>query len=342
MEIVASESPGAAYWRWQEQGIQALGVWTERKAGAGEDAEPLLIHRKPAAEGLIAVFDGAGGAGSAGAGSTPDGRERTGAWVGSRTARAATEEWYVRVAEDNADPGAFGLKSLLDLRLGQMAIGNPSKLGGSMRRTLPTTLASIRYEVGDDAVRWQVFWAGDSRCYLLEESGLQQLSLDDTDSADALTLLIEDPPMTNLVSADRHFVVNSAHGDAPAPCVLLCATDGFFGYVRGPADFEYFLLKSLSTAVDLDHWAGNLVETVCSYTGDDASLSLLALGFSDFEDLRGYYAARLGLVRTEFWEPLRAAEERTDREGFVAARKGSWEHYRSGYERRMPFKEEVR
>ncbi|WP_235096752.1 protein phosphatase 2C domain-containing protein [Amycolatopsis decaplanina] len=342
MEVVASESSGTAYWQWQEQGVQALGVWTERKAGAGEDAEPLLIHRNHAAEGLIAVFDGAGGAGSAGAGLTPDGRERTGAWVGSRTARAATEEWYVRVAEDYADLDAAGLKSLLDLRLGQMAIGNPSKLGGSMRRTLPTTLASIRYEVGDDAVRWQVFWAGDSRCYLLEESGLQQLSLDDTDSADALTLLIEDPPMTNLVSADRQFVVNSAHGGARTPCVLLCATDGFFGYVRGPADFEYFLLRSLSTAVDLDHWASNLIETVCSYTGDDASLSLVALGFRDFEDLRGQYAARLGLVRAEFWEPLRAAEAGTDRECFVAARKGSWERYRSGYERRMPFKEEDR
>ncbi|WP_245192955.1 serine/threonine protein phosphatase [Amycolatopsis alba] len=342
MEIVAVESSGTASWRWQARGLQALGVWTERKAEAGEDAEPLLIHRKHLAEGLIAVFDGAGGAGSGSAGLTPDGRERTGAWVGSRTARAATEEWYVRVADDNAAPDALGLKGLLDLRLGQMAIGNPGKLGGSMRRTLPTTLASLRYEVGDGAVRWQVFWAGDSRCYLLEESGLQQLSLDDADSADALTLLVEDPPMTNLVSADRQFVINSAHGDAPAPCVLLCATDGFFGYVRGPADFEYFLLRSLSTAVDLDHWAANLIETVCSYTGDDASLSLVAFGFRDFEDLRGRYAARLGQVRAEFWEPLRAAESGTDREGFVAARKGSWERYRSGYERRMPVKEEGR
>ncbi|MEC3975718.1 protein phosphatase 2C domain-containing protein [Amycolatopsis sp. H20-H5] len=342
MQIVGVRRQGCALWQQGEPGLVVLGVWTEKKPGRGEDAEPLLVHKLAGDSGLIAVFDGAGGAGSAAAGRTPGGQERTGAWVGSRTARAATEEWYVLGLKDPADAGPAGLKRVLRERLGAMAVGSVSKISGSMRRLLPTTLAAVDYAREGEVVSWNVLWAGDSRCYLLgEHAGLQQLTVDDTESADALTLLTDDPPMTNLVAADREFTVHCVPGETAAPCVLLCATDGFFGYVLTPADFEHVLLHALHTAVDAEQWASNLIDAVSSYTADDASLALVAMGFRDFEHLRATFAERLRSLTAEHWEPVRDAAA-GDRGGFLAARGSSWSSYRTGYERRMPAAEGAR
>jgi serine/threonine protein phosphatase PrpC len=340
MQVTPYERPqSAAWWHWHDGGgrvrLLSLSAWTEKRPERGEDAEPLLLHHAPSDRGLLAVFDGAGGAGAAVTGRSVRGVDRTGAWVGARTARAATEEWFHRHDAASSEP-AETLRARLTVRLGEMRPEGRRKIGGTMRQVLPTTVAALNYQVTAEEVRWLSMWAGDSRCFLLTPSdGLQQLSRDDTESDDALALLLTDPPMTNLVSAEREFRVNTAPGAAPLPAVLITATDGFFGYVRTPAEFEHVLLSTMGTATDAGGWAEALCDRAHSASGDDASLALLAVGFGDFPDLQHGFAGRAGYVRARHWAPMEDVRPE-DRDGLVAAREDSWMRYRPSYERRLP------
>jgi serine/threonine protein phosphatase PrpC len=340
VRIPACERPCSAVWhhwdrdRWTH-GLLVIGVWTEQKARLGEDAEPLLAHHRPSGRGLIAVFDGAGGAGSASAGRTSAGVERTGAWVSSRVARAATEEWFVDAVEQHR-LDAQDLHRTVVRCLDYVRSPVRCKISGTMRRELPTTIAALTYRITPGRVVWHTLWAGDSRCFVLDPGGgLQQVSRDDAEEGDALILLTEDPPMTNMVSANREFWINLEKGEISTPCVLLCATDGFFGYVHTPAEFEHVLLSTLMTATDAGHWGDLLAETVRSYTGDDTSLALVAIGFRDFDDLRDRFTARARHLSREHWAPMQRAAG-SDRDELVAARTASWNRYRRSYERRMP------
>jgi serine/threonine protein phosphatase PrpC len=326
-----------------EPGLMALSVWTERRSGQGEDADPLLLHHRPTRCGVLGVFDGLGGAGSSIAWHDADGNARTGAWVASRMARLATESWFTgemdnrmaREGETRAADAHTGLGThLRKLFAGFRPAGRRSKVVGTMRRQLPTTVAALRYTARDGDVECEALWAGDSRAYVLtSQAGLQALTRDHADDLDVLSQLVQDPQMTNMVSADREFFVQrQQYGRIPLPCVLLCATDGFFGYVQTPGDFEHVLLSTLCRSADLDDWAAHLTATVDSYTGDDASLALVALGFRDFDELRA------GCVERFAWldRDASAMPDPRDAEAMRHWRAQAWERYRPGYEAWLP------
>ncbi|MFD7061800.1 PP2C family protein-serine/threonine phosphatase [Streptomyces sp. NPDC059906] len=325
---------GHLTWSAAEGGFQALVVWTERRPGHGEDAEPLAAYHRPTANGLLAVFDGSGGSGAAPAWRGPDGATYTSAWTGARVARLAAECWFQRVAAFEEPDSLPHLKHCLRTMLRAAPTGARSKITGSMRRVLPTTLAAVRYRAGDEGVHWQAIWAGDSRSYaLLPGSGLHALTRDDTREADALDQLRQDPPMTNVICADRDFTLSAHRGEFREPCVLLAATDGFFGYVHTPAQFECVLLETLGRARDAGEWADLLRRAIQPATGDDASLSLAALGFADFGQLRQAFAERhADVVRSGYPhvppgdgpEAVRGWQDRT------------WRTYRPSYEKFMP------
>ncbi|MET7319643.1 serine/threonine protein phosphatase [Streptomyces sp. NPDC005549] len=326
--------PGHLTWSAADGGLQALVVWTERRPGHGEDAEPLAAYHRPTGNGLLAVFDGSGGSGAAPAWRGPDGATYTGAWTGARVARLATECWFQRVAAAEEADSPPHLEHCLRTMLRAAPTGAPSKITGSMRRVLPTTLAAVRYRAHGEGVHWQAVWAGDSRSYaLLPAGGLHALTRDDTREEDALAQLRQDPPMTNVICADRDFTLSAHRGEFREPCVLLAATDGFFGYVHTPAQFECVLLETLGRARDLDEWAGLLRRAIQPATGDDASLSLAALGFTDFGRLREAFTERhADLVRSGYLDvppgdapqAVRDWQERT------------WQSYRPAYEKFMP------
>jgi len=233
------------------------------------------------------------------------------------------------------------LRAHLAGRLRQRRTATRRKIVGSMRRELPSTIAALAYRVSAGHLTWQALWAGDSRSYLLDPArGLQQLSRDDTELDNTLTLLTEDPPMTNLLSADHEFRINAAPGEAPLPCLLLCATDGFFGYVRTPAEFEDVLLRTLTAARDEAHWCRRLVSAGDGYTGDDASLAVAAIGFASFAAMRAHFTQRARYVEVEHAAPMRQAVDGADRAAFVTAREDSWNRYREHYEQRMPVRHE--
>ncbi|MFD3334517.1 serine/threonine protein phosphatase [Streptomyces sp. NPDC058700] len=335
--------------------MHALSVWTERVPGHGEDAEPFVVHHWGTHQGVIAVFDGSGGAGSTPVWQGPDGTTHTSAWVGARVARLATDCWFHEVAREAEDGGPDSLHQYLDWFLAK-APQRRSKIGGTMRRQLPTTLAAVHYQIRDDrnSLALRPLWAGDSRAYVLSPgSGLHVLTRDHTRESDALELLRSDPPMTNMICADREFTIDTQYiASFDLPCVLVAATDGYFGYVHTPADFEYLLLRTLREAGSEYEWADLLRREVQAYTADDASLALLAIGHRDFAQLRRAYERRFDALIERHLRGRPAALDRPapgavdsatgpedERETHARVRAWqdqSWQTYRAGYETYLP------
>ncbi|MFG2826020.1 PP2C family protein-serine/threonine phosphatase [Streptomyces sp. NPDC048434] len=310
-------------------------MWTERIPGRGEDAEPFVAHHFGTQQGMLAVFDGSGGAGSSPAWQAPDGETRTGAWVGSRVARLAADCWFHDVVEGGQADTPEQLTQYLKYFLSK-APQRRSKIVGTMRRRLPTTLAAVQYQMHEDrSIEWQALWAGDSRAYTLQPgAGLRVLTRDHTHESDALELLRSDPPMTNSICADRDFVVEVQRMSFQLPCVFLAATDGFFGYVHTPAEFEYVLLSTLMQANNEHEWADLIRREVQGYTADDASMALIALGYQDVTHLRDAFEDRYVTVRERYARGRPQGTDQTER--IRGWQDETWRTYRAAYETFLP------
>ncbi|MCO5968315.1 hypothetical protein [Actinoallomurus soli] len=341
MNVDATSWHGGAVWTHRSDAVLAVAVWTERRPGYGEDAEPLFAHHLPTAQGVTGVFDGAAGAGASAAYEPGDGTVRNGAWVGSRTARAAVESWFRGHVEHGTAPDAESLRRRADEFLTSMRPSSRSKIIGTVRKDLPTTMAVAQYELRQGQAHCRALWAGDSRVYALTpRAGLQALTRDHTAETDALEQLRQDPPMTNLLSAGRPFEVDVNTLTVGLPCVLVTATDGFFGYVPAPAYFEWHLLDTLGQAHDEGNWGLLLARRVMGYTADDASLSVVALGFHDFAHLRESFSVRANDVHIKYVAAGPPPDH--DPAAVRAWQTQTWHAYRELYEKRMPAYTEVR
>ena len=161
--------------------------------------------------------------------------------------------------------------------------------------------------------------------YLLDADGLAQLTEDDLGGVDAMQNLTRDAALTNVISLSKDFSLHSAQLSMGRPGLLFAATDGCFGYLSTPMEFEYLLLKTLQEAQNAVSWEKALVQEIGEVAGDDYTISGLAMGFGSFENLKRQLSARTALVYRTYIHGL----DNCSRE----EKQKLWEHYRVHYQR---------
>lgn len=284
-------------------------IWTEKREGRGEDAPPTLWQKAPA-QTLLAVYDGMGGAGSK-IYSIPEANGQTvqlsGAFLGARLARRSLEDFFAHtpISQDSfAEALAQRLREDLQLEAQQLE-HSPSRLKSKLIKTLPSTLAGAHIW-SDEPRQMQVFWAGDSRIYLLSPRlGLQQLSRDDLNGhPDALENLWQDATLSNCLAAEGNFQIHYRSLPLELPSLVFCATDGCFAYLASPMHFEYFLLQSLMNSYyDPEDWREKLQDVLHQHTADDLSLSLAAFGFDNLNALKNQFFPRYQFLYQNYIAP---------------------------------------
>ncbi|MFI5709004.1 hypothetical protein [Kribbella sp. NPDC051620] len=264
----------------------------------GEDAPAVAIVREHSA--WAGVFDGMGGAG--GTLYEVDGIERTGAYIGARTAASAYRDWVDQTEWDAGQEGSLASSlrtaeaQALSEQYRKLCVPT-SRLTSKLLKALPTTIAVAGVSAVEGArgvYRVITMWAGDSRIYVLTpDFGLAQLTRDHlTSGGDAQENLGDDSPMSNCASADSPFFLEELHLHVWTPFVIIAATDGCFGYVEAPVCFENLLLATMVSAENMESWESSLTAEIVQQTGDDASLAMLVVGWRDFTEVRAAFGAR--------------------------------------------------
>ena len=261
---------------------------TEKRVEHGEDAPPLSIGNETTC--AVGVFDGMGGAGAAIC-KSDFGDNHTKAYVASRIIANAIHVYLDNHLSTN-DVSGEDMKIVIQKRIKQELENYPPETKSILRsklvRDYPTTLALITLQ--DKGELWQIdsYWAGDSHCYLWTKDGFFQISKDDLEEDnDPMENLHNDSPISNCVCADRDFCIHHKPIElTKEPIIILCATDGCFGYYPTPMHFEYVLKNCLLHAKSEEDWGKMIENEISRVTGDDCSLSLIAKGFSSFGELK--------------------------------------------------------
>ena len=307
--------------------FEPLVIACESRPENGEDSYFAAASENAA---FLGVFDGCGGSGAR---SYSEYGGKTGAYIASRVTAEAAMNRFCEWA-DRDKPGAPPvdlLKKDIDEALARYrdrAISRPV-LRGSLSKEFPTTIACefIMPDPEDENVLKVDFaWAGDSRCYVLTPSGLCQTSVDDLSVTDAFQNLREDAALLNVISASHSYRINERKLKIRKPCILFTATDGCFGYLKTPMDFERLLIGTLAEAKSVSEWKEYLTEEMGKVAGDDYTLCALAFGFGTFENMQQQFLQRLQYLQSEYQTDGAAPEEL----------EAMWNNYKESYRIKVP------
>ena len=257
-------------------------VYKEMIPDHGEDS---FYYDADGNDFIVSAFDGLGGAGSK---RYENFSEKTGAYVGSRAVCGGVKGWFEESRKNDTMINYIG-------RALEICTGFADKTGrimGSLGKTFPTTAAIVTGSLSGNGVSMNCFWAGDSRCYLMNSDGLHQLTEDDLDGEDAMSNLLNDGIMTNVISASNPFELHIKSKAINYPCIFIAATDGCFGYLKSPMEFEYLLLDTLVRAKNIYGWRAALYDRILAVTGDDFTLSVAVCGYKDFNDIKKRFMKR--------------------------------------------------
>lgn len=276
--------------------------------------------------GLLGVFDGCGGLGAQ---TRWQYSGRSEAYMAAHLASGAAYDWFCQTFPRQSPPkhGQDLQDGYLNLVLQAFRIRGEGGLKGSLYRPLPTT-AALAVVTGQGKLRQvTAMWAGDSRVYLLTPAlGLCQLTRDHCTQPDPMENLYDDGILTNVLSADGNYHLAFNQLPVTGPAVVLAATDGCFGYVSTPMEFEGLLLSTLDQADSAAGWETSLAQATGAVSGDDHTMVLAAFGFGSFTALREAFHSRYAQLYQQYLEPLsRLAPD--DR----AARRAMWQEYAGNY-----------
>lgn len=282
--------------------------------------------------GMIGVFDGCGGSGAR-KHAYYSGKSE--AYMASRICAGAFYDCFRMHFPGCGSVERFASEVLWPTAVQQLVKLQPPKeegsiqIRGSMVRTLPTTAAAaITRQLPDGDLEVTALWAGDSRIYVLDSRGLAQLTLDDTSVKDPMENIYEDGVLRNVFASDRSVRLNCNQVRVKPPFAVIAATDGCYGYVTTPMEFEGMILRTLQGSFSAAQWEQELADTMGSIAGDDHTLCLAAFGYDSFEALQRSLAARYEYLRRTFLAPVQntPVEQREPRFAL-------WERYKPDYMR---------
>lgn len=315
----------------------SLKIWTEKVEGHGEDAPPLLVMKGDAC--AVGVFDGMGGSGAALCESA-FGEGYTKAYVASRIVASSMKSFLDNHLPTD-DISVEDMKAVVKIRLNEEQDSYPPKNKSSLRsklvRDYPTTLAIVTLQKQEKMLQIDSYWAGDSRCYLWTDDGLYQISKDDLEEDnDPMDNLRNDSAISNCICGDRDFQINHKQIDLKKqPVMIICATDGCFGYYPTPMHFEYILKRSLQEAKDTIDWKNRIVDRIQKVTGDDASLALIGIGFDTFKQVKS-----MANKQIKGFDKIRERESKIkkiknelekEKEIYINSIESGWEKYKKQY-----------
>jgi hypothetical protein len=289
--------------------------FTEKRAGFGEDAEPLARYVSGVGD-VTGVFDGMGGSGSI---LVPEENEKdlcTMARLASRFAKRAAAGVVNQWGKDDLSKLKSELetritKSLLQLaerKGGKGPEGN--KLRGTILSLYPTTVAlAVVRRTKDEFEDRQVkaLWAGDSRVYALDFSQLiplQVLTRDHTQSGDG-----GDGALARYASADG-LELEESDFVLPSGAAVIAMTDGCYGYMS-PFRLLYTLVKHMVRSRDAEDWILRIKDDISTAAGDDTSFAI-SFGKGGFAALRQEAEKLL-----EYLEPLAHLRETSPANPFI-------------------------
>jgi len=286
-----------------------------------EPNEDIAVCLRRGGVRLLAAFDGCGGVGGR---RYPQMDNRTGAQIASGLYAGCLREWFKENAA--ALPREKTAEELNALFAGaarechaKYLTHAPSAVTGSMVRTLPST-AAIAFVYQKKAA---LYWAGNTRAYLLSKNGLRQLTRDDYFTrCDAYESLYLDAPIANYLCADRSFGLHEKTVVLPKKGVLALATDGAYHALPTPMHFEALLLDALFPSSAKKQWKKRLREGLLARAADDVTLVLQPFGFSEYAELGPYFDKRRRHVNQAYILPADQAGQ-DDR----LALKALWELY---------------
>ena len=278
--------------------------------------------------GMVAVFDGCGGSGARRHQQYADHSE---AYVASRLCAGAAYECMQRCF-----PYAYPVEQLVHQELipaisERLQSNVPPESPGGIKirglRTLPSTMASALIRMCDDGmIEVSPIWAGDSRVYILDASGLSQITVDDSNQPDPMEGLYDDGTLTNVLCADKPVQINCRTFRVKPPFLVIAASDGCFGYVSTPMEFEGMVLHTLLETDSIARWEENLQKLIASFAGDDHTLVLASFGFDSYQALQKSFFGRYDELRKKYLETVWETPWE-DRD----TRRKLWADYRKNY-----------
>lgn len=262
----------------------------EKISENGEDSYDYSINEIGA---LAAVYDGCGGAGAK---RYERLQNKSGAYIASRAVGCAAKKWFLESC--NSAECVFSPEKLKQEIVECLNIcasydtGAGMKLRGSMAKDFPSTLVAIACTMQTDKICADVFWAGDSRAYLLNEDGIFLLTKDDLAAVDLYEDYSCDGVMSNVISHSKAFDIHQMNIVLEKPGVLIAATDGCFGYFSTPMEFEFAVIETMLKSSGPEELENALKELLGHYASDDYTWSSLGFGFDSFEQMKNCFVPR--------------------------------------------------
>ena len=299
-----------------------------------ENGEDSFVLRQDEQAVLMCVADGCGGLGSR---RYPALENRTGAYIAARLVTRAAAMWAQEhaVLPSTEQEGSVFVQTLQD-DISAILTGfaqknsteEKSRIVGSMQRRFPSTLCAALTAEG--AARWReacFLWTGDSRGYVLDEEGLHQCTQDHLrGNPDAFEALYRDLPLSRVLSADTQAEISVRRMRAPLPGVILTATDGAYGSLMNPMEFEMLLLDTLMGAASWESWQKKLQNRINKLAQDDATLLMEPCGVRTFEEMKKALLPRRAVLQKQFVTPCR----RHSRD--AAYQQEKWLEYKENYD----------